>query len=330
MRSRSWRNSVAALAASLLAGCATTPPPGGFAFAVMGDTPYSAAEERQFVKMLASLDREPLAFAIHVGDIKGGGPCTDEILLRRRAQLDRSAHPFFYTPGDNEWTDCRGMPGAHRDPIERLAKLREIFFATDAPLGLRTIAVESQRACVPSPAECGCNAHAENRAWSVAPLRFVTLNLSGSDNNEGWDAANDREARCRNEANRQWLARAVDAAAAGEVRGLVIFVQANPWWILRTPGVFDGFLAELRASALRLRKPVLFVHGDSHMYRVDNPLVDDLGIPIPNLTRLETYGSPFVGWVRVRVDPGKSDLFSFESTLFSVVWNAEKPAGGKQ
>ena len=38
-----------------------------------------------------------------------------------------------------------------------------------------------------------------------------------------------------------------------------------------------------------------------------------------NLTRLETYGSPFVGWVKVTVDPAKSDLFSFEPTLFAGV-----------
>ena len=320
MRCASWRTSLAALAAAALAGgCATHPPPQGFTFAVMGDTPYSPAEEQRFEAMLASLEREPLAFVVHVGDIKGGEPCSDELYLRRRAQFDRSAHPFFYTPGDNEWTDCRGMKRGPRDPIERLARLREIFFADDQSLGRRRLSADSQRACVPSPAECGCNAHPENRAWTIAPVRFATLNLSGTDNNQGHDAANDREARCRNEANRQWLDRAVAASASPDVRALVVMVQANPWWILRTPHVFDGFIAQMKAAAARLRKPLLFVHGDTHMYRVDMPFEDDTGTPIANLTRLETYGSPFVGWVRVTVDPSKSDLFTFEPTLFAVV-----------
>lgn len=284
----------------------------------MGDTPYSAREERRFQAMIASLDHEPLAFIVHVGDIKGGQPCTDDLYLRRRAQFDRSAHPFFYTPGDNEWTDCRSAPSGPRDPIERLARLREIFFAGDESLGRRRMAAASQRACVPSPEECGCNAHPENRAWTVAPVRFATLNLSGSDNNEGYDAANDREARCRNEANRQWLQHAVADAMAPDIRALVVMVQANPWWVQRKPGVFDGILAQLEESAARLRKPLLFVHGDTHMYRVDRPFVDGFGRPLPYLTRLETYGSPFVGWVRVTVDPGKSDLFSFESNLVGV------------
>ena len=182
------------------------------------------------------------------------------------------------------------------------------------------MAMQSQRACiVPASAECGCAAYPENRAWSIAPVHFVTLNVAGSDNNQGYDARNDREARCRNEANRQWLERAVQASDAKEVRALVVMFQANPWWIQRTRGVFDGIVAQLQSAALRLRKPVLVVHGDTHMYRVDLPFVDELGAPIPNLTRLETYGSPFVGWVRVTVDPAKSDLFSFEPTLFAVV-----------
>lgn len=320
MRSRSWRASFVLPCLLLLGGCATRPPATGFAFAVMGDTPYTRAEEGRFEAMLASLDPEDLAFVVHVGDIKGGQPCSDEILLRRRAQFDQSAHPFFYTPGDNEWTDCRGMPGGPRDPIERLARLREIFFADDVSLGRHRIAAQSQRACAtPAIAGCGCNARPENRLWRVSVVQFVTLNVSGSDNNQGWDAASDREARCRNEANRQWLERAVADSTAADVRALVVMVQANPWWILRTPHVFDGLIAQLKAAARRLRKPLLFVHGDTHMYRVDAPFEDDLGMPIPNLTRLETYGSPFVGWVRVTVDPTKSDVFSFEPTLFAVV-----------
>src|SRR5512140_3600499 len=90
-----------ALAVVLAAGgCAVGPSgPGGFRFAVMGDTPYNAREERAFVAMIARMDREPLAFAIHVGDIKAGSnaPCTDAVYLARKDQLDRSAHPIVLT-----------------------------------------------------------------------------------------------------------------------------------------------------------------------------------------------------------------------------------------
>ena len=251
--------------------------------------------------------------------IKGGEPCTDDLYFRRRAQFDASAHPFFYTPGDNEWTDCRGTSGGPRDPIERLARLREIFFADDRSLGRTRLPATSQRECIaPTLPECGCAAHPENRAWTIAPVRFVTLNVTGSDNNEGYDAANDREARCRNEANRQWLERAVADSMSGDIRALVVMMQANPWWNLHKSGAFDAFLSDFTAAAARLQKPVLLMHGDTHMYRVDTPFEDGFGLPVRNITRMETYGSPFVGWVRVTVDPSKSDLFSFESNLVGV------------
>jgi hypothetical protein len=62
----------------------------------------------------------------------------------------------------------------------------------------------------------------------------------------------------------------------------------------------------------RLGKPILFIHGDTHMYRVDYPF----SVPI---RRLETYGSPFVGWVRVTVDPAKPELFTFQPQLHKFV-----------
>src|SRR5690349_2457881 len=96
--------------AAVLGGCALQPPaPGSFHFGVMGDTPYSAGEERAFVAMIARMDAEPLLFSIHVGDIKAGShaPCTDAVYFARKADFDRSAHPVILTPGDNDWTDCR-------------------------------------------------------------------------------------------------------------------------------------------------------------------------------------------------------------------------------
>jgi hypothetical protein len=38
------------------------------------------------------------------------------------------------------------------------------------------------------------------------------------------------------------------------------------------------------------------------------------------MTRLETYGSPFVGWVRVDVDPSRPNVFTFEPRLEAVVF----------
>ena len=309
------------LAAALLWGCAASAPhPEAFAFGVMGDTPYNDAEERHFVAMIERMNREPLAFVVHVGDFKGGGDCSDALYAKRREQFDRSTHPLVYTPGDNEWADCRRPYMGSMDPIERLARLRQVFFSDRWTLGAKRFETEAQDGCLaPAVPECGCAAQPENRAWAHAGVRFVTLNIPGSNNNVGFDAASDREAACRDEANRRWLARAAEAAAAPGTRALVVMIQANPWDTYTRAPVYAKFLAQMREVAQRLARPVLLVHGDTHLYRFDHPFSDALGQPLANPRRLETYGSPFVGWVKVTVDPQAPDLFRAEPHVVGFV-----------
>jgi hypothetical protein len=310
---------LAALAAlALTAGaCATTHrSPEAFSFAVMGDTPYSEAESREYLKMMEDISAAPVAFTIHVGDIKGGGKCSDELYAQRKREFDASAHPFIYTPGDNEWTDCRRPSMGSMDPLERLARLREVFFSGDESLGRTRIELEVQDRCADS--QCRCPVYRENRSWVRSGVRFVTLDVPGSDNNVGFDAASDAEAKCRDQANSAWLERAVNESLAPGMRALVVAIQADPWDNKRH--AFDWLLTQLPESAARLHgKTLLFVHGDTHLLRMDQPFKDSMGYPVPNLMRLETWGSPFVGWIQVTVDPDDPHLFSFEPRLKAVV-----------
>jgi hypothetical protein len=312
--------SLAFLCALLLAACAIrAPSPDAFFFGVMGDTPYSDREEAHFLAMIERMNAEPLAFVVHVGDFKSGdSPCTDALFEKRKAQFNGSKHPLIYTPGDNEWTDCRRSTHGAMDPIERLARLRQVFFPDPWSLGRERIETAFQGECIErSATACTCPPHPENRLWTRSGVVFVTLDIPGSNNNVGFDRANDAEARCRNEANRRWLERAVREGGRDNARGLAVFIQADPW-NTRAP-VYKAVLAQVQEAASRLRKPVLFVHGDTHTYRLDMPFKDSLGNAIPNLTRLEVYGSPIVGWVKVTVDPEFPDLFRFEPRLQALV-----------
>jgi hypothetical protein len=294
------------------AGCAAqgSLPPEAFTFAIIGDAPYKSREEPHFERMMERIDREDVAFTIHVGDIGAGGvACADTYYEKRLRQFDRSRAPLVYTPGDNEWTDCRG---ARFDPLERLARLREVFFADDDSLGLTKLRTEVQQ-----DRASGCGAYPENRAWSRSGVRFVTINVPGSNNNMGRDERSDAEAKCRDDANRRWVERAVAASEEPGTRALVIAMQANPWYTTRK--VYGPTLATIENAARKLRKPVLLVHGDTHNYRVDAPFVDALGAPLANLTRVETYGSPIVGWVKVTVNPADPKLFSFAPHIQAVV-----------
>ncbi|HEX7559268.1 MAG TPA: hypothetical protein VF386_08710 [Usitatibacter sp.] len=289
-----------------LASCASEPTSkDAFTFAVMGDTPYSEREEAPFLATIEHMNGLPLAFVVHVGDIKAGSNsrCSDELFEKRKAQFNLSKHPFIYTPGDNEWTDCRRASNGGADPLERLAKLREVFFSDGRSLGASRIDTALQ-ADLP-----------ENRMWTHKGIRFVTLNFPGPDNDVGHGPATDAEARSRTIANRAWLERAVSESEAGDTRGLVVATQANPW----TSKEFTPFLRDMTEAAARLRKPVLFVHGDTHIYRFDTPFVDASGQPVANPARLETYGSPFVGWEKVTVDPDDAKLFRVEPMLQAIV-----------
>jgi hypothetical protein len=315
------RRGLALACALLVAGCAARgASPEAFQFGVMGDTPYGAREEPHFLAMMERMNAAPLAFVVHLGDFKAGGdsPCSDALFEKRKAQLDGSKHPLVYTPGDNEWTDCRRPSNGGMDALERLAKLRQLFFADGFSLGQTRMATAFQGDCVERKDEaCICGAHPENRMWTHLRVRFVSLNFPGKGNNVGYDRASDEEARCRTLANRLWLERAVAESEGAGTRALVVMTQANPW--AGRNKLYEPFLREMAAAAQRLRKPVLFMHGDTHLYRFDTPFVDAMGQPLANPLRLETYGSPFVGWERVTVDPDDPKLFSVEPRLDAVV-----------
>ena len=298
----------------LVSGCATAPPPpDAFTFAVLADIGYGPKEERHFLETMRRIDAEAPAFTVHLGDFMAHEPCTDEFCQRRRRQFDESAAPFILTPGDNEWQDCPKWPGP-RDARESLAALRRIFFPDRWSMGRRRMETLAQDRCIASaPPACGCAPHPENRQWRQGRALFVTLNIPGHHNNVGHDP---QEAACRNAANAEWLERAAAAAESPEVRTLVVLTQANPWepYPRQYRHVFDGFIERMAALPPRLAKPILFVHGDTHHYRVTEFIGTD-GQPVGGITRMEVHGTPAIGWVLVTVDATRDDPFDFDPRL---------------
>jgi Calcineurin-like phosphoesterase len=294
-----------------LAACsAHIPPPlpsafhPPLAFALIGDTPYSEAEAAALDAMIDEMNREELAFVIHVGDITGGrGPCTDAWLEARRRQFDRSAHPFVLVPGDNEWVDC------HRtgfDPIERLKKVRELFESGDSSLGQSRIRLERQSGPYAE--------YREHLRWIAGNVLFVGLNVQGSNNNLGRTPAMDAEYKARMAAVIAWMQDSLKLAQQRGVAGMVIFTQADPDFEhrMRHRGGdgFAEFRNALRDLAVKFGKPLLFVNGDTHLYRLDKPLADPgTGLPLANFTRVIVFGSPQTRWIRAGVDASTPSLF---------------------
>jgi hypothetical protein len=74
-------------------------------------------------------------------------------------------------------------------------------------------------------------------------------------------------------------------------------------------------LASLKTKARGFAKPVLVIHGDSHALIVDFPWNTDLDQSVPNLIRLEVFGSARIHGVEVMVDPDSVGVFGFRPLM---------------
>jgi hypothetical protein len=214
------------------------------------------------------MNAQALEFVVHVGDLGHSTlaqACSDRWLEQRKAQLARIRHRLVVIPGDNEWSDCarHGM-----DPIARLRKWRELF--CDRP-----------------------REYCEHARWEAGGWVFVTLNVPGSNNN----------LRHPEHAPRmQAVFAELDAAAnlAEQRDGLVILLHANPFFYPRLRDGYAELKDRLRTLASRMPGKVVLIHGDTHIYRDDEPL--------PGLRRIEVWGSPFVGWLRASIQAKTLDV----------------------
>ena len=297
---------------------APTPnPPGTFTFAVMGDAPYYEWEALQYRLVLQTLDANDLSWVVSVGDIFWR-PCTDEMYRRTLDGFNSLRHPVIYIPGDNEWTDCWEPGSGAFSPLDRLNRIRQIFF--DHPtqtLGRSKMSLVSQGGREPF------SEFVENARWSHEGIVFATVHIVGSQNGmkpfpartETDDAASKR----RTEAAAAWVRETFAEARNSNATAVVISFHGNASLEGRDNThrqAFEPFIETVEEEADRFARPVLLAHGDGHDYIVDQPLVRrTTGRRLENLTRLQVPGSPLVGWVRVVVKPGADDPFVFEQHL---------------
>lgn len=300
------------VSALLISSCATrwseqTKP---FDFALIGDVPYTDEQVTNlFPNMIRDLNAAELEFVVHDGDIKSGAsPCTDEIYAERLKQFETFRHPLIYIFGDNEWTDCARATNGF-DPDERLQKLREIFTRGDHSLGQRQLSLARQ-SNDPRHAK-----FRENVRWEMGNVMFVGLNVPGSANNYGKP-----EFAERNAADIAWLKESFSFAKIENRRAVMVIIQANPFRergnTNRMQAGFRDLLSALEMETLAFQKPVVLVHGDTHHFRIDNPLISSKSkLPIENFMRVETFGNPDVHWVRVTVDPADPNVFAFHPQI---------------
>jgi hypothetical protein len=301
------------IVAALAVACVPAEPrplqPNTFAFAVFGDGPYRRPERGAFERLIDDVNRTDVEWFLHVGDILSGS-CSNERLDGMLQQLNTIRHPVIYTPGDNEWTDCRGR---YR-PLERLERIRETYFKDPSrSIAGSAMPVESQSA---NPA---WKEFVENVRWRRGGFLFVTTHMVGSFNAmrdfEGRGAADDSAVVRRTAAALDWIDSAFGIAKSDSLLGVVIALHADPRFHQRGErNTYHAFLTRVAEQTSTFPGQVLLIHGDTHEYIVDHPLAHPgTAEPLANFTRLETFGSPEIGWVRVVVDSVAGKFVEFEA-----------------
>ena len=329
-----------------------------YSVGLWGDLPYSAVQADPGVpNLIADMNSQQLAFSVHDGDLKAGNgassnppsvPCDDALYTKGLGYLNSLEAPAMFTPGDNDWTDCDRPSNGGFNSLERLDHERQVFFSTSSSAGMKqmTQEVQSTPSClgyvsgpatgptVTKPVPC-----VENRRWTFKNVTYATVNVQGSCNNLCDTAPNSDEYDARNAADIAWLHDTFAAAKADGSAGVMIIGQAdpgfdlsdatraplrNPKTLAETDGAPDGFqsfLVALRNETIAFGRPVAFVHGDSHYFRVDKPLQDANGKRLENFTRVETFGDNAanglndVNWVKALVDPQSRDVFAFQAEM---------------
>jgi hypothetical protein len=338
---------VAAAALAIGAATAGAGNPNTLTLAVFGDSPYldpafpAHSELNATPAFIATINNDPsIQETIHVGDIHSGSePCT--------AAYDHSIYnlwtafqqPLIYTPGDNEWSDCTKVkeePGSDNDnfvthpdlPLENLALIRQIFFANPGwTLGQHPMQVQTQGA-----------PYVENVMWEQSKTVFATLNLPGGSNNDidpwyakthptTWNPDQATEMNARTAADVRWLNAAFAQAEADNAHSVVIIGQADMWDTGDALGAahqtnYEPIIAAMASNSTTYGKPVLYLNGDSHVYRSDNPLqanstcyYETGACPgdawsrhpyysVPNFHRIVVHGSTFpMEWLKLSIDP---------------------------
>lgn len=281
-----------------------------FSFAAIGCMPYGEANFPAFERLIAEINRHAPAFTVHCGDTKGGSePPTDAFLLQVKDWFNDFDGPLIYTPGDNEWTDVHRENNGRQDPLVWLGKLRSTYFAEERSLGRNPIPLMTQRR------DPRFRTFVENARWSMGGVVFATVHVVGSNNNHNatLPGAMD-EFFARDAANEAWVRAAFAEARETDAPALALFFQAQPFAYTfgaegRSPG-FKRFLDTVETEARAFGKPVLLVHADAHRYRLEAAVPFERGgQPLPNVTRLETFGAGDIHGVLVTVDPGSPQVF---------------------
>ena len=294
---------VLALAAALALALPCTATPGAatplsFSFGVIGHAFKGAPDEAVLQQAIAETDQADLAFVVASGVKAGAEACSDRLYARRKSLFNESRRPLVLSLAASDWTECRNSLGRSA-AIERLSRLREVFFGDAMSLGARRLELTRLSS------NASFRSYAENAHWESGGVLFATINLPANNNHFRSEAGRNSEFEDRLVANRSWLKRLFALAQRRKLDGLVLFSDGDAG-VLKEEGApkNDGF-SEVRRQIRTL----------AHKFPGKILLVDAQADPAgPGIAWRGNLGHVSVSsnWVEIGVDARATPLFTLK------------------
>ena len=279
-------------------------------FGVIGHSFHNGGGEAKLKQAIADESESALAFVVTTG-IKGADePCSDKLYEKRRELFDDAHRPMIVLPSASDWSECKNSAG-RSVAIERLNRLRELFYSAPTSLGTHKIPLTRLSA------SAKFRSYSENAHWQIGDVLYATVNLPANNNHYRPEAGRNSEFEDRMVANRFWLNRLFAMARRERLDAIVLFSEGDVKALTQPTGLRallgrssskqDGFDEPRRQIATLAQKysgKVLLIDTDSARKGAE-PAIEWRG----NLGHL-SLGS---GAVEVKVTPGASPPFTLKN-----------------
>lgn len=245
---------------------ATSVAPGSLVLAATGDGPRGEEDWQLLPQYFEAEKADGRAkYLIHTGDLCKGSQLFDADYSARVAALyRRSSIPVIFVVGDNEWND-QPSPAASW-PLWEKDFMRHFEAYPGGPEVSRQ------------------EGYPENIAWMDEGVLLIGINLVGGfmHDVEAWGY--------RHRANAEWIDRNL-ALHGEEAYAVVVIAQARPNLM------HEDFMAPFVESVAAYQKPVLYLHGDGHVWELEE------NWRAPNLTRIQVDQVTRARPVHIMVSP---------------------------
>lgn len=256
--------------ASLLAAFCTAvlAQPAEFSFGVIGPAQATANDPTSLTQAITASDADDLAFVVANGFKRADEACTDDLFAQRHDLLANAKNGLVLSLAGNDWSDCKTSNG-RSTAIERLSRIRELFYPDDFSFGASKIPLIHQSS-LPK-----FRAFAENMRWEVGNILFATVDLPAANNRYRMEAGRNGEFEDRQIANRDWLHHTFATANFKHKDAIVLICDGDPMpkpapqRLADGAQKHDGFAdvrQQLTSLAAKFPGKILIVHNNANAH----------------------------------------------------------------